>query len=200
MDLSFLSHDTLTAAQKLLGKYIYTEQDGVVTGGYITEVEAYLGEHDKAAHAYQLRRTKKNEMMYRDFGTIYVYTMHGHHCMNFITKDKAHPEGVLIRGIEPVTGIDTMIERRGREINLTDGPGKLTQSLGIKRERYNGTRLNEDGVCIREGKIPKAITASKRIGIDNKEEAVDYLYRFTVRGNPHVSKDKVKIEENNGWQ
>ncbi|MCO4097581.1 DNA-3-methyladenine glycosylase [Macrococcoides canis] len=200
MDLSFLSHDTLTAAQKLLGKYIYTEQDGVVTGGYITEVEAYLGEHDKAAHAYQLRRTKKNEMMYRDFGTIYVYTMHGHHCMNFITKDKAHPEGVLIRGIEPVTGIDTMIERRGREINLTDGPGKLTQSLGIKRERYNGTRLNEDGVCIREGKIPKAITASKRIGIDNKEEAVDYLYRFTVRGNPYVSKDKVKVEENNGWQ
>lgn len=200
MDLSFLSHDTLTAAQKLLGKYIYTEQDGVVTGGYITEVEAYLGEHDKAAHAYQLRRTKKNEMMYRDFGTIYVYTMHGHHCMNFITKDKAHPEGVLIRGIEPVTGIDKMIERRGREINLTDGPGKLTQSLGIKRERYNGTRLNDDGVCIREGKIPKAITASKRIGIDNKEEAVDYLYRFTVRGNPHVSKDKVKVEENNGWQ
>ncbi|UTG99656.1 DNA-3-methyladenine glycosylase [Macrococcoides canis] len=200
MDLSFLSHDTLTAAQKLLGKYIYTEQDGVVTGGYITEVEAYLGEHDKAAHAYQLRRTKKNEMMYRDFGTIYVYTMHGHHCMNFITKDKAHPEGVLIRGIEPVTGINKMIERRGREINLTDGPGKLTQSLGIKRERYNGTRLNDDGVCIREGRIPKAITASKRIGIDNKEEAVDYLYRFTVRGNPHVSKDKVKVEENNGWQ
>ena len=67
MDLSFLAYDTLTAAQALLGKYIYTEQDGAVTGGYITEVEAYLGEHDKAAHAYQLRRTKKNEMMYRDF-------------------------------------------------------------------------------------------------------------------------------------
>jgi len=200
LDLSFLAYDTLTAAQALLGKYIYTEQDGAVTGGYITEVEAYLGEHDKAAHAYQLRRTKKNEMMYRDFGTIYVYTMHGHHCMNFITKDRTRPEGVLIRGIEPVTGIDTMIERRGRENHLTDGPGKLTQSLGIRREQYNGTRLNDDGVCIREGRTPKVITASKRIGIDNKEEAVDYLYRFTVKGNPHVSKDKVVVEENNGWQ
>lgn len=199
MDLSFLAGDTISAAKQLLGKYISTETDGIVTGGYITEVEAYLGADDKAAHAYQLKRNKKNEMMYRDYRTIYVYTMHGHHCMNFITKDEYHPEGVLIRAIEPVTGIEVMKARRGREHNLTDGPGKLTQSLGVTRDVYNGTRLNEDGVSISDGKTPIEIIASKRIGIDNKEEAVDYLYRFTVKGNPYVSKDKVKREDNNGW-
>ncbi|MCE4957527.1 DNA-3-methyladenine glycosylase [Macrococcoides caseolyticum] len=200
MDLSFFKDDTLTAARNLLGKKITTTIDGKITSGYITEVEAYLGEHDKAAHTYNLKRTKKNEMMYRDFGGIYVYTMHGHHCMNFITRDAAHPEGVLIRGIEPDEGIETMIERRGRKVNLTDGPGKLTQSLGVKRHLHNGTRLNEGDIYLSEGKIPAEIIESKRIGIDNKEEAVEYLYRFTVKNNPYVSKDKVKKIENNGWE
>lgn len=199
MDLTFLKDDTLNAAKSLLGKKITTNIDGQTTSGYITEVEAYLGEHDKAAHSYGLRRTKKNEMMYRDYGGVYVYTMHGHHCMNFITKDAATPEGVLIRAIEPIEGIETMMERRGRTINLTDGPGKLTQSLGVKRELHNGSRLNKGGINLSEGKIPKEIIESKRIGIDNKEEAVAYLYRFTVKGNPNVSKDKIDIDDNNGW-
>ncbi|ULG71513.1 DNA-3-methyladenine glycosylase [Macrococcus brunensis] len=200
MDLSFLEKDTLTAAKSLLGKKITTVTDGIVTSGYITEVEAYLGLEDKAAHAYQGIRTKKNEMMYRSYGTVYVYTMHGHHCMNFITKDEYSPEGVLIRGLEPVEGIEVMQARRGRLDHLTDGPGKLTQSMGIRRDIYNGTRLNEGPLTLSEGKVPGAIKASKRIGIDNKEEAVDYLYRFTVEGNPHISKDRVEKAEFNGWQ
>ncbi|WJP97419.1 DNA-3-methyladenine glycosylase [Macrococcus bovicus] len=200
MDLSFLAEDTLTAAQTLLGKKITTMTDGIVTSGYITEVEAYLGLEDKAAHAYQGRRTKKNEMMYRDYGTVYVYTMHGHHCMNFITKDEHSPEGVLIRGLEPVEGIETMQMRRARLDHLTDGPGKLTQSMGIRRDQFNGTRLNEGPLMISAGKVPVAVQASKRIGIDNKEEAVDYLYRFTVAGNPYVSKDRVRPAVDNGWQ
>ncbi|WP_414047103.1 DNA-3-methyladenine glycosylase [Macrococcus equi] len=200
MDLSFLKDDTLLAAKHLLGKKITTNIDGKLTSGYITEVEAYLGEQDKAAHTYNLRRTKKNEMMYRNYGGIYVYTMHGHHCMNFITRDELHPEGVLIRAIEPVDGLDTMIERRGRTKNLTDGPGKLTQSLGVKRDMHNGTRINEGDIQLTDGKIPIEILESKRIGIDNKEEAVEYLYRFTVKDNPFVSKDKVKAVSGNGWR
>lgn len=200
MDLTFLKDDTITAAKNLLGKKITTTIDDKTTSGYITEVEAYLGEHDKAAHAYNLRRTKKNEMMYREYGGVYVYTMHGHHCMNFITRDVEHPEGVLIRAIEPVEGIETMIERRGRKVNLTDGPGKLTQSLGVKRDLHNGTRINEGPVKLSPGKTPIQILESKRIGIDNKEEAVEYLYRFTVKDNPYVSKDKVKANDTNGWQ
>lgn len=199
MDLTFLKEDTLKAAQLLLGKQITTVIDGVETSGYITETEAYLGIGDKAAHAFEGRRTKKNEMMYREYGTIYVYTMHGHHCMNFITKDEASPEGVLIRAIEPVDGIEHMIERRGRPDHLTDGPGKLTKSMGIRRDLHNGQRLNEGEILLSDGLKPKEVSASKRIGIDNKEEAVDYLYRFTVKGNPYVSKDRVKAVENNGW-
>lgn len=199
MDLSFLKEDTISAAKNLLGKKITTNIDGKVTSGYITEVEAYLGEHDKAAHTYNLRRTKKNEMMYREFGGIYVYTMHGHHCMNFITRDAENPEGVLIRAVEPVEGIEIMIARRGKSVHLTDGPGKLTQSLGVKRDLHNGLRINEGPIMLSEGKIPKNIKESKRIGIDNKEEAVEYLYRFTVKDNPHVSKEKVKSIDGNGW-
>lgn len=199
MDLSFLKEDTLTAARELLGKKITTNINGVMTSGYITETEAYLGIADRAAHAFEGRRTKKNEMMYREYGTIYVYTMHGHHCMNFITKDEASPEGVLIRAIEPLEGIEMMKERRGRMDHLADGPGKLTKSLGIRREFHNGTRLNEGDILLSEGLNPKEIVSSKRIGIDNKEEAVDYLYRFTVKGNPNVSKDKVKADDQNGW-
>ncbi|TDM05316.1 DNA-3-methyladenine glycosylase [Macrococcus lamae] len=194
-----MKENTLSAAKELLGKKLTTLVDGSVTSGYITEVEAYLGITDKAAHAYQGRRTKKNDMMYSDYGTIYVYTMHGHHCMNFITRDAESPEGVLIRAVEPLEGIEVMQERRGRMDHLTDGPGKLTKSLGVKRELHNGLKLNEGPVMIEEGRVPELILESKRIGIDNKEEATDYLYRFTVKGNPYVSKDRVKPADSNGW-
>lgn len=119
--------------------------------------------------------------------------------MNFVTT-KDLPEGILIRGIEPAEGIDEMISRRGREMNLTDGPGKLTQALGVKRDTHNGKLLNEGYVDIFDGKSPKEIVATKRIGIDNKKEAVNYLYRFIVKGNKHVSRFKGKQDENNGWQ
>lgn len=200
MNLDFLKDDTLAAAKALLGRKITTTADDEVTSGYITEVEAYLGAEDKAAHGYKNKRTKKNEMMFREYGGIYVYTMHGHHCMNFITRDETMPQGVLIRAVEPVEGIQLMEERRGRKDHLTDGPGKLTKSLGVRRDLHNGLRLNEGPIALSEGKQPKEIIASKRIGIDNKEEAVEYLYRFTVKGNPYVSRDKVRAEPNNGWQ
>ncbi len=199
MDLSFMEHDTLAAAKAMLGKRLTTIVEGVTASGYITEVEGYLGINDKAAHAYGGRRTKKNEMMYRPFGTIYVYTMHGHHCMNFITRDAVSPEGILIRAVEPIEGIEVMQQRRGRMDHLTDGPGKLTQSMGVKRELHNGLKLNEGPIIITEGQTPEAIVESKRIGIANKEEASDYLYRFTVKGNPYVSKDRVKAAANLGW-
>lgn len=190
---------TLDIAKELLGMKITTLVDGHITSGYITETEAYLGHTDKAAHSYMSKKTKKNDTMFKAAGHIYVYTMHGHHCMNFVTQDEGIPEGVLIRAIEPVEGIETMIERRGREVHLTDGPGKLTQSLGIKRPLHNSTIVNAGDIKLTKGKTPKQIVASKRIGIQNKEEAVDYLYRFTVKGNPYVSRDKVIAEHDHGW-
>lgn len=200
VDISFLQHDTLEAAKNLLGKEIVTETDGGLTSGFITEVEAYLGLEDRAAHTFGGKVTKKNEKMFNSFGHIYVYTMHGHNCMNFLTKDKEYPEGILIRGLEPNAGKDIMIQRRGREENLTDGPGKLTKALGIRRDLHNGMELNNGILKLVEGKVPAIIEATKRIGIDTKEEAVDFPYRFIVKGNPHVSRFKGKIDENNGWK
>lgn len=200
VDIGFLEDDTLNAAKQLLGVEVVTHIDGVETSGFITETEAYLGLDDRAAHTFGGKMTKKNEMMFNDFGHIYVYTMHGHHCMNILTKKREHPEGVLIRGIEPNRGIETMIDRRGREKGLTDGPGKLTKSLGIRREFHNGMELNNGILTLKEGRAPKEIEATRRIGIDNKAEAADYLYRFIVKGNPHVSRFRGKPLENNGWK
>ncbi|WP_020006160.1 DNA-3-methyladenine glycosylase [Salinicoccus albus] len=200
LNLSFLQGDTLSAARQLLGLEVTTYIDGEVTSGFITEVEAYLGLNDRAAHTFGGKKTKKNEMMYNRFGHIYVYTMHGQHCMNFLTKEKEHPEGVLIRGIQPHRGREIMMRRRGREKNLTDGPGKLTTSMGIRRALHNGMKLNNNVLKITEGRKPAAIEATRRIGIDTKAEAVDYPYRFVVSGNPHVSKFTGAPASDNGWQ
>jgi DNA-3-methyladenine glycosylase len=201
IDISFLSRDTVEAAKTLLGMEITSYIGGVVTSGYITEVEAYLGLNDKAAHTYGGKKTKKNEMMFNPYGHVYVYSMHGQNCMNFLTKEsESEPEGILIRGIEPSSGINTMIERRGRDFNIADGPGKLTQSLGINRLEHNGMPLNNDLLTLSQGKSPKEISATKRIGIDTKEEAVDYLYRFIVKGNPNVSRFKGGVDPNMGWK
>ena|SRR5690625_695795 len=199
VDIEFMKQDTLEAAKKLLGLEIITKIEGQLTSGFITEVEAYLAVEDKAAHTFGGKKNKKNEMMYKPYGHIYVYSMHGHNCMNFLTTD-GKPEGVLIRGLEPNMGIDIMKERRGRDINLTDGPGKLTKSLGITRNEHNGMELNNETLIVRHGRTPHNILATPRIGIDNKEEAVDYPYRFIVEGNPHVSRFKGKAAYGNGWE
>lgn len=199
LDLNFLYGNTLDVAQKLLGKEIVSYTDGVVTSGYITEVEAYLGLEDKASHTFSGRKTKKNEMMFNECGHLYVYTMHGHHCMNILTRELGIPEGVLIRGIEPVKNLETMIERRGRAFNISDGPGKLTKALGVRRDTHNGIRLNVGIIDLYDGNMPKEIISTKRIGIDTKEEAVDYLYRFIVAGNPNVSRFRGVVDEDRGW-
>lgn len=199
LNIDFLHDDTLQAAKALLGVEVVTKIDGEFTSGYITEVEAYLGLNDKAAHTFGGKITKKNAMMFEPYGHIYVYSMHGHNCMNFVTTTD-RPEGILIRGIEPNRGQDVMKVRRNKDTDLTAGPGKLTKALGITRNEHNGIQVNGEILSVYEGKKPAVIEETKRIGINNKEEAVDYLYRFIVKGNPHVSKFTGKPAENNGWQ
>lgn len=199
LNINFLSGDTLSAARQLLGVEIVTEINGELTSGFITEVEAYLGLNDRASHTFGGKITKKNAMMFEPYGHVYVYSMHGHNCMNFVTTTD-QPEGVLIRGIEPHRGIDTMKKRRNKDEDLTAGPGKLTKALGINRTDHNGLKINSEYLHVHSGRVPSAIEETVRIGIDNKEEAADYLYRFVVKGNPHVSKFKGQAADNNGWQ
>lgn len=187
--IDFINGSTVANAKKLLGKKLLIDHSGNLVGGYIVEVEAYLGIRDMAAHSYKGRRTPKVEAMYQPGGTIYIYTMHGHNMLNFIMKKAGIPEGVLIRGIQPTEGIDFMKTNRNAEsFNLTNGPGKLTKALGITRE-FNGTTLNDGKIMINEleSRIPKKISSSPRIGIPNKGEWTNKLLRFYVAGNPYVS-------------
>jgi DNA-3-methyladenine glycosylase len=189
MMIDFINSSTAENAKKLLGKKLLIEHEGEFLGGYIVEVEAYLGVVDMAAHSYNGRRTPKVESMYKAGGTIYVYTMHGHNMINIVMQKEGIPEGVLIRGLQPTEGIEFMqANRDAGSFNLTNGPGKLTKALGITRE-FNGTTLNTGRIWLDEagGRKPKKINSSPRIGIPNKGRWTDELLRFYVEGNPYVS-------------
>jgi len=187
--IDFVNGSTTENAKKLLGKKLLVEHDGKLVGGYIVEVEAYLGAVDMAAHSYNARRTPKVESMYKAGGTIYIYTMHGHNMINLVMQKEDVPEGVLIRGLQPTTGIEFMKANRNAEsFNLTNGPGKLTKALGITRQ-FNGTTINTGQVRLdeMEGRTPKNISSSPRIGIPNKGIWTEKPLRFYVEGNPYVS-------------
>jgi len=187
--IDFINGTTSENAKLLLGKKLLIKHDEVLVGGYIVEVEAYLGIEDMAAHSYKGRRTPKVESMYQTGGTIYVYSMHGHNMINLVMQKEGIPEGVLIRGIQPTDGLEFMKTRRDVDgYSITNGPGKLTKALGITRE-FNGTTLNASRILLNEADmlIPRKISASPRIGIPNKGEATDKLLRFYVEGNPYVS-------------
>ena len=187
--IDFINDSTTKNAKKLLGKKLLILHDGGLIGGYIVEVEAYLGIVDMAAHSYNGRRTPKVESLYKVGGTIYIYTMHGYNMINLVMQKEGIPEGVLIRGIQPTDGIEFMQANRVAEsFNLTNGPGKLTKALGITRE-FNGTTLNTGKIRLDEmgGRTPKKICSSPRIGIPNKGKWTDEPLRFYVEGNPYVS-------------
>ena len=125
---SFYQRDNVVVvAKELLGKFLFTRIDGDVTGGIIVETEAYAGVIDRASHAFGNRRTARTEVMYSKGGTAYVYLCYGIHSLfNVVTNQKDVPDAVLIRGIKPVAGIDTMLRRAGKKSvdkDFGNGPG-----------------------------------------------------------------------------
>ncbi|GGA80976.1 DNA-3-methyladenine glycosylase [Ornithinibacillus halotolerans] len=185
----FYEEPTLTLAQKLLGCVLVKITDESITSGVIVETEAYLGAIDRAAHSFQNRRTKRTEIMFSEPGLVYTYQMHTHCLVNVVSGPINTPEAILIRAVEPYTGIHTMLKRRPVPLikNLTNGPGKLTKALGIGMEDY-GKPFYHSNIIIAKGKEPKTIVRGKRIGIGNSGEAKDYPYRFWVLDNPFVSR------------
>jgi len=160
----------------------------------IVEVEAYRGPDDRASHAYGGRRTKRTETMYQQGGIAYVYFVYGmYYQFNVVSNVADTPHAILVRGVEPVDGIEWMRERRHShpDRNLTNGPGKLCIALGIDRE-LNGSDLLGDRVWIEDHKtVPRRqIATGPRIGIDYAEEWIDKPWRFWVRDNPYVSRSK----------
>ena len=180
-------------AKELLGKVLFTRIDGVVTGGMIVETEAYSWK-ERGCHAYGSRKTGRNSIMFREGGFAYVYMCYGiHYLFNVVTNREEIPEAVLIRALEPLTGLNEMIARRNifqNGFHLTSGPGKLTKAMGIGRS-FNGKSLLDDEIWIEDSGMKLAsrdIVASERIGIDYAGEDALLPWRFSIKGNAWVSK------------
>lgn len=170
-----LSGDVLTAARGLLGWRIRTEF-GEPTEVVLNEVEAYAGLDDPASHAYN-GETKRNRAMFGPAGTLYVYRSYGiHWCMNIVVGEPGIPHAVLLRGGVPVVGEQTMVRRRGRDDHVADGPGKLTQALGVTGD-HDGSSVVDGPVRLLPGKPAEAISTTPRIGIT---KAADRPWRFVA--------------------
>lgn len=189
VEKAFFTKPTLQLAQALLGCLLVKETKEGITSGFIVETEAYIGPEDRAAHSYGNRRTKRTEVMFGEAGYAYTYQMHTHTLINVVSGELEKPEAVLIRALEPYSGVDLMYERRQVEQvkQLTNGPGKLTKAMGITMNDY-GRPLFESPIYIAKGFTPQAIASGPRIGIENSGEAKEYPWRFWIRGNAFVSK------------
>ena len=166
-------------ARRLLGQLLVTDF-GTRTVVAINEVEAYGGTDDPASHAFR-GPTARNASMFGSTGTLYVYRSYGiHWCANIVTGLAGEGQAVLIRGGRIVEGRDIAVRRRGRTDHLADGPGKLTQALGITGD-HDGTSVLSGPVRLEPGHPPDAslVRATPRIGITRE---VDRPWRFVVVG------------------
>lgn len=209
----FFARDAETLAQALLGAtLVRTLDSGQVLRATIVETEAYVGIRDRASHAYNGRRTPRNESMYAQPGTLYVYFTYGmHHCANIVCGTLHEPIAVLLRAAEPVEGLDTMRELRqpitpstsqrgfmkpaSRTIadrDLCRGPGNLCKALGIDRAL--------DGIDLVAGHSlsveitssvpihPDRVSRGPRIGIGYAEDWVAAPFRFWINDSAAVSR------------
>jgi DNA-3-methyladenine glycosylase len=193
----YLREDVVQISKDLLGKYLFTKINGKITAGIITETEAYAGEIDKASHAYNNRRTSRTEIMFAEGGVSYVYLCYGiHHLFNVVTNFKDQPHAVLIRAIQPVEGLKTILERRKieptkenielvlkKKKKIAGGPGTVSQALGINTS-LSGQDLTKNVIWIEDKGIqikPKEIIAGPRVGVDYAGEDAKLPYRFIVK-------------------
>lgn len=197
LPLSFyLRNDVVKISQELLGKVLVTNHDGEYTSGRIVETEAYAGEIDRASHASK-GRTPRTEVMFGEGGKAYVYLCYGIHQMfNIVTSSKGTPHAILIRAVEPLEGVDIMLQRTGKkklDHTLTRGPGNVGKAFGFHTSQCGLSLVSNELFVADDGfKITKAmISTSPRIGVDYAGEHAEWHYRFFIKGNKYVS-GKVK--------
>lgn len=186
----YYDRPTELVARELLGAILECHTREGVSSGRIVETEAYLGEHDLACHA-AVGRTARTDPLYGAPGLAYVYFIYGMYwCFNAVTRAEGEPSAVLVRALEPLDGIELMRVRRrlrsSRDTDLTNGPGKLCQALGIDG-RHNRLTLDASPLIIRRGiDVPRdAITVTPRVGISR---SADWPLRWFVTDSPFVSK------------
>jgi DNA-3-methyladenine glycosylase len=185
---AFFARDTVRVARALLGCVLETRVRGVEAAGRIVEVEAYLGPDDPAAHSYRNRRSARNASMFRGPGIAYVYLAYGMHwCFNAVAGRDGVPAAVLVRALEPVSGLAAMRRRRRTDDDrlLCSGPGRLCQALGITGA-MDGLPLDGPRLCLRPPfRVPGRPVVTPRIGITR---AADWPLRFAEAGSPWTSR------------
>ncbi|QKG58540.1 DNA-3-methyladenine glycosylase [Hymenobacter sp. BRD128] len=189
--------NVLTIARELLGKHVCTLLEGELATGRIVETEAYRHEGDPSITLHLQRKAKQAQALYQPGGHAYLYTVYRVHTLfNITTHDAAHPDAVLIRAIEPLQGIDTMLRRRGLATvarNLTAGPGVLSQALGLT-PALNGELLTGPAVWIEDaGEVISAdnVLASSRVGLEYAgPEAAALPWRFRLKDSRWTSPAK----------
>src|SRR5687767_3742832 len=185
----FYAREPVCVARELVGKLLIRESTFGPIGGRIVEVEAYLSSRDPACHANR-GRTRRNATMFGPAGHAYVYMIHARWCLNAVTEEIGLGSAVLIRAIEPLTGIELMRERRGRDHlrDLARGPARLCQALDVAKQ-FDGwdlTRGSELWIAADPSPdaAPVRIVRSPRIGISSARRR---LLRFSLVGSPFVS-------------
>lgn len=218
---SFFARPADAVAPDMLGLIVVrTLEDGRVLSGRIVETEAYLGPEDRASHAFNNRRTPRNETMYARPGTCYVYLTYGMHFMlNVACLREGHPAAVLIRALEPLTGLDAMRENRPgftRDRDLCNGPGKLCQAMSITRS-LNGVDLLSDPALRLAWRLAQAqppartdqqplqafspavlqacspIVCTARVGVDPCGDWAEKPLRWFVKSSPFVSPGRPSV-------
>lgn len=198
LPLSFYQrNDAVLVARELLGKHVYTQINGEITGGVIVETEAYQGPEDRGSHAYNNRKTPRNEIMFGAGGVTYMYICYGiHDMLNVVTGAEGTSHAVLIRAVEPTVGLELMRERRqvfNEDARLCRGPGALAKALGLVKA-HNGIDLQEDTIWIEDrGELDteSEIISSARVGMNFDGPYKTIPWRFYIKGNRNVSRPHV---------
>jgi DNA-3-methyladenine glycosylase len=193
----FQRPDVLAIARELLGKHLYTHLDGVLTAGRVVETEAYRHEGDHSLTLHLQRKRHQAQGLHVPGGHAYIYTVYNRHALfNIATHDAQHPDAVLIRAIEPIIGLEPMLQRRGlaKPVRaLTAGPGVLSQALGItpalSGELVTGPHIwfEDHNETLRDADV----VASTRVGLAYAgAEAAGLPWRFRVADSKWTSPAK----------
>ncbi|MBK9266665.1 MAG: DNA-3-methyladenine glycosylase [Polyangiaceae bacterium] len=186
---SFYDREVLDVAPALIGAILVHRSNEGTTAGRIVECEAYRGPEDLAAHSAGGRRTRRTEAMFGPPGHTYMFLLYGvNWAFNVVVGASGLPHAILVRAIEPIHGLDLMSKRRGvdpHRLMLTNGPGKLTNAMGLDATHYGEDLCSERLFIV--GGASKTIGISARINVDYAGEHALLPWRFYERGNRYVS-------------
>jgi DNA-3-methyladenine glycosylase len=196
---SFFEQEPLEVGRSLIGMELGSELSGSACGGLIVEAEVYVGPEDRASHAWNARRTARTEVMFGPRGHAYVFQIYGmHHCFNIVVGAGRVPAAVLIRALRPTFGLEVMAHNRGLASvpanlrQLTSGPGRLAQALGINRQA-NGLDLRQAPLWVRRSPVGRrlvsvhGIRAGARINVDYAGDWAKRKWRFFLSDDRFVS-------------